>query len=101
MNKYELFAELVKDEEKSKEIFSESLTETQQNLKKIGLDFTEDELLEFAKTVQTKATSGELNEAQLSDVNGGILVSSLVAAGWWALGTYAASSAALIWLKRK
>ena len=66
--KYKALAELLKDEETAKEVLSESVEETQANLKAKGLDFTVEELLEIAKA---QLPEGELDENSLDDVNGG------------------------------
>ena len=69
--KYKALAELLKDEETAKEVLSESVEETQANLKAKGLDFTVEELLEIAKAQLPK---GELDEGSLDDVNGGFFL---------------------------
>ena len=68
-------AELLKDEETAKAVLSESVEETQANLKAKGLYFTVEELVGIADQFAGK---GELNEEQLDDVNGGILMLPLL-----------------------
>ena len=69
MNKYEQFAELLKDP--SKNILSDSIEETQANLKANGLDFSIEELEELAAKVEDQENE-ELNETALDDVAGGV-----------------------------
>ena len=87
--KYKALAELLKDEENAKEVLSESVEETQANLKAKGLDFTVKELIDMADKILGK---GELNEEQLDDVNGGILMPTL-------LGSQLAKKAFAIWVR--
>ena len=72
MEKYQALAELFKDEATAKEILSDSVEETQQNLKKYDLDFSAEELEEIAAKVVAQEESGELNEDALEDVAGGV-----------------------------
>lgn len=91
MDKYQAFAELMEDENKAKEIISDSIEQTQQNLKNNGLDFTLEELKEMAAKVVIQDSNDELDEDALNDVNGGILMSTLcgVALGCYAISSYA------------
>ena len=73
MDKYQKFAELISDETKAKEVLSESIEETQANLKKHGMDFSIEELIEMAQNVLSSTESGELNEDSLENVSGGYL----------------------------
>lgn len=101
MDKYQAFADLMKDEAKAKEIISDSIEETQENLKKLGLEFTIEELEEIAAKSIAQGEGDELTEDSLDDVSGGVAFSALCAA---ALCFYAASSAAGVakkWLNRK
>lgn len=101
MDKYQQFAELISDEEKAKEILSESIEETRENLKKHGLDFTVEELKEMSQGVNISANNDELSADALDDVAGGIAFSALCGV---ALGAYAISAYAGVvkkWLNRR
>ena len=78
--KYEALAELLKDEETAKAVFGKSPEEAQVNLKARGLDFTVEELKELAEKAVTSA-DGELDENNLDDVVGGIVITAAVAVG--------------------
>lgn len=93
MNKYQAFAELMKDETKANEIIADTIEQTQQNLLKYDLEFTTEELKEIAAKVATMSETDELNEDALDDVAGGVAFASLCAA---ALCFYAAASAAKV-----
>lgn len=101
MDKYQQFAELISDEEKAKEILSESIEETCENLKKHGLEFTVEELQEMSQGVAVSSNSDELSADALDDVAGGVAFSALCGV---ALGAYAISAYAGVvkkWLKRR
>ncbi len=101
MDKYQLFAELISDEEKAKEILSESIEETRANLLKEGLDFSVEELTEMSQGVGVSTNNEELGEDALDDVAGGIAFSALCGV---ALGAYAISAYAGVvkkWLNRR
>lgn len=101
MDKYQLFAELINDETKAKEILSESIEETRENLKKHGLDFSVEELKEMSQGVALGVQGDELSAEALDDVAGGIAFSALCGV---ALGAYAISAYAGVvkkWLNRK
>lgn len=101
MDKYQQFAELISDEEKAKEILSESIEETRENLKKHGLDFTVEELKEMSQGAAVSANDDELSADALDDVAGGIAFSALCGV---ALGAYAISAYAGVvkkWLNRR
>ena len=70
-DKYEALAELLKDEATAKEVLADTLEETQANLEAKGLDFTVEELMQI---VQAQTQSGELDETNLDDVNGGFCI---------------------------
>ena len=71
MDKYQELAELLKDPAKANEILSDSMEETQANLKANGLDFSIEELEDLAVKV-TAQDEGELGEDALDDVSGGV-----------------------------
>lgn len=101
MDKYQALVELLKDEDKVKEIISDSTVETQQNLKKYGLDFTIEELEEIAIKVAAHNDMDELGEDSLEDVSGGVAFSSLCAAALISYGISAYAGLVKKWLNRK
>ena len=101
MNKYQLFADLISDETKAKEILSEQIEETRENLKKHGLDFSVEELKEMSESVVINAQGDELDAEALDDVAGGIAFATLcgIALGSYAISTFA--GVAKKWLNKK
>lgn len=94
MNKYEQFAELLKDP--SKNILSDSIEETQANLAANGLDFSIEELEELAAKVEAQ-DGEELNETALDDVAGGSLGVALIVCTVISVGAGHVKK----WLKRR
>lgn len=72
MDKYQALQQLLNDETKAKEIFTESIEETRENLKKIGLDFSIEELEGIAEKATVSTASGELDADDLENVAGGV-----------------------------
>ena len=64
------------DEEKAKALFELSAAEAAEKLTADGVKCTENDLVEFAKAVQTASQSqdGELDEDALSEVAGGVML---------------------------
>lgn len=72
MDKYTAFAELLKDQATADQILSDSIEQTQQNLKERGLDFSIEELEKIAAQAIAQAEQDELSEEDLEDVAGGV-----------------------------
>ena len=74
MDKLEKLMKIMEQEQKANDVFVESLEETQENLRRKGLDFSIDELSAIAKGVveSTKENSKELDENDLEMVVGGV-----------------------------
>lgn len=68
-----------------------------------GYDFSVDELVDFAEAVNKTAAAkqGELNAEELDDVNGGILVSTIVAGVWYCAFVSVSAACAQEWLRRR
>lgn len=75
MDKYQELAELLNDPAKANEIFSDSIEQTQANLKANGLDFSIEELQDLAVKVNANDQE-ELGEDALDDVSGGLALPS-------------------------
>lgn len=74
MDKYEALAEILNDEDLSKEVIADSAEETVKNLQARGLDFSVEELKEVASNIdKATKTSGEIDESDLDNVSGGLL----------------------------
>ena len=75
MDKYQELAELLNDPAKASEILSDSIEQTQANLKANGLDFSIEELQDLAVKVNANDQE-ELSEDALDDVSGGLALPS-------------------------
>lgn len=98
MDKYQKFAELISDEAKAKEILSESIEETQANLKKYDLDFSVEELEEMSRRMTVFASDDELSAEALDDVAGG---SAFLGAAFGPLAISVCVGVMKKWLKRR
>lgn len=99
MDKYQMLAELLSDEDKAKEILSESVEETSANLKKYDLDFSVEELIEISQAVAVPAQDGELNAEELDAVSGGVVPLLIAPIAAILIGT-AAGAAIKKWRKK-
>ena len=99
MDKYQQLNELLQDEAKAKEIFTESIEETQANLKQAGLEFSIEELDAIAESVAAPAAAGELDAEDLDNVSGGVVITATAVAIGVAIGGIGLTIAS--WKKRK
>lgn len=90
MDKYQVLIDLMQDESKVREVISDSIEETQQNLKKIGLDFSIEELESISIKVAALENTSELAEETLDDVTGGVGLITTSAVACFALAAVAA-----------
>lgn len=68
-----------------------------------GYDFSVDELVDFAEVLNKNngVKQGELNAEELDDVNGGILVSTIVVGVWYCAFVSVSAACAQEWLRRR
>ena len=82
MDKYQELAVLLSNPSKANEIISESVEQTQANLKANGLDFSIEELKALAEKATIQQTQGELSEDALDQVAGGFVSSHTAVVGF-------------------
>lgn len=61
------------DEDRAKKVVEMGAADAVEALKKDGLEFTAEELAEFAEAVEKAQKTGELGEAELEGVSGGVM----------------------------
>lgn len=102
--KFEILANYMgEDDTRAKALTSVSAEEACRRINADGFDFTADELLAFAEIVEkaSDVKQGELNESDLDNVSGGILVSTIVAGVWYCAFVSVSAACAQEWLRRR
>ena len=94
---------LYENPEKAETLMTMSAEEACAKINAEGYDFSADELADFAEVLNktTAAKQGELNAEDLDDVNGGILVSTIVAGVWYCAFVSVSAACAQEWLRRR
>ena len=89
MDKYQMFNELLQDEEKAKQVVTESIEETRKNLMNLGMDFTVEELRSIAELAEKQSAKNEISVEDLDQVNGGIAGLCAAALFFWGVACFA------------
>lgn len=101
--KFEMLANYMnEDQERAKALTAVSVEEACKKINADGYDFTVEELHDFAQIAE-KASSvkqGEMNEDELDNVSGGILVTTIVAGVWYCAFVSVSAACLREWIRR-
>ena len=94
---------LYENREKAENLMTMSAEEACAKINAEGYDFNVDELVDFAVIFNRHSATkqGELNVEELDDVNGGILVSTIVAGVWYCAFVSVSAACVQEWLRRR